>query len=263
VRFKVYGRGMSSTLRIAEVADRVGISTATVRYYERIGVLPPPDRAENGYRMYDLRTVERLEFVARAKQLGCTLEEISDLVTAWDGGECGPVQDRLRTLVADKLAAAQADVIGLVALTADLRRAAATLERHRPIGRCDERCGCVTDPSDGLDARPIGVELTASANDATPIACTLRADEIPGRLDDWNALVSGDAVTRSAIPGGVRLDFGDRIDVVELARRVAAEQACCRFFSFTIGIDRAGVTLEVTAPDDARDLIHAAFGAPE
>jgi DNA-binding transcriptional MerR regulator len=255
---------MTGSLRIAEVADRVGISTATVRYYERIGVLPAPERADNGYRVYDDRTVERLEFVVRAKQLGCTLEEITDLVTAWDGGECGPIQDRLRVLVADKLAAAQTEVVELVALTADLRRAAASLEQHRPTGRCDDRCGCITDTSDSAAGRPTGLAFTAKpmSDDDTPIACTLRTDEVRGRLDDWNALVSGDGVTRSKIPGGVRLVFGEPIDVAELARLAGAEQDCCRFFSFGIGIDRAGVTLEVTAPDDARDLVHAAFGAP-
>jgi MerR family copper efflux transcriptional regulator len=261
--FKVYGVGMSSSLRIAEVADRVGISTATVRYYERIGVLPAAERADNGYRMYDDRTVERLEFVARAKQLGCTLEEITDLVTAWDGGECGPIQDRLRTLVADKLAATHAEVVELVALTADLRRAAASLEHHRPIGRCDDRCGCIIDTSDDAAARPTGVAFTAKPiGDDTPIACTLRADELPARLHDWNTLVNGDGVTRSAIDGGIRLVFDDQIDVAELARLAAAEQDCCRFFSFRIGIARAGVTLDVTAPDDARDLVRAVFGAP-
>lgn len=252
-------RGMTSSLRIAEVADRVGISTATVRYYERIGVLPAPDRAGNGYRVYDERTVERLEFVARAKQLGCTLEEITDLVTAWDGGECGPIQDRLRSLVVDKLAAAQAEVVALVTLTADLRRAAAALERHRPTGRCDDRCGCITPGDD----HTMGVELTADpGSDDAPIACTLRVDQVSGRLGDWNALVGGETVTRSEIPGGVRLRFEDEVDVAELARLAMAEQDCCQFFAFRIGIDRAGVTLDVTAPDDARDLVHAAFGAP-
>jgi len=61
--------GMSTTLRIAEVADRAGITTATVRYYERIGVLPPAPRAGNGYRSYDEHTVERLAFINRAKHL--------------------------------------------------------------------------------------------------------------------------------------------------------------------------------------------------
>jgi hypothetical protein len=71
---------------------------------------------------------DRLEFIARAKQLGFTLDEITDLVTAWDGGGCGPIQDRLRRLVADMLAVAQTEIFELVTLTADLRDATAALE---------------------------------------------------------------------------------------------------------------------------------------
>jgi DNA-binding transcriptional MerR regulator len=261
VDFNVYGGVMTSSLRIAEVADRVGISTATVRYYERIGVLPQPERADNGYRLYDDRTVERLEFIARAKQLGCTLHEITDLVVAWEGGECGPIQDRLRGLVADKLAAAQAEVVELVTLTAELRRAGAALERHRPVGRCDDSCGCITDASTPAQTARVGLRAEPTDGDV-PIACTLESDRIAGRLDDWNRLVA-DAVTRVAIPGGVRLTFGEAIDIGEIALLAAAEQECCRFFTFRITIGETGVVLDVTAPDDALDVVHAAFGAPE
>ena len=69
--------------RIAEVADRTGFSTPTLRYYEEIGLLPPAERTPAGYRVYDDRAVARLRFVARAKQLGCSLEEIADLADAW------------------------------------------------------------------------------------------------------------------------------------------------------------------------------------
>ena len=57
-----------------------------------------------GYRLYDDRSIERLTFIARAKQLGCTLEEITDLGDAWDTNECAPIKHRLRALVAAKLA---------------------------------------------------------------------------------------------------------------------------------------------------------------
>ncbi|CAN5574281.1 MerR family transcriptional regulator [soil metagenome] len=254
---------MTNSLRIAEVADRVGISTATVRYYERIGVLPAPQRADNGYRVYDAHTVERLEFIARAKQLGCTLEEITDLVTARDGGECGPIQDRLRNLVADKLTAAQTEIVELVTLTAELRNAAATLEHHRPVGRCDDQCGCTT--GNGVEAATAPIAFTdREASGDTPIACTLSSDQVPGRLDDWNTLIGtgNDRVTRTAIPGGVRLEFHDSVDVAEIARLATAEQDCCRFFSFGITINQHGVALNVTAPDDALDVVHAAFGVP-
>ena len=85
--------------QIKDVAERSGFSAATLRYYEDIGLLASAARPASGYRVYDESTIERQAFIGRAKQLGCSLEEIADLNTAWDGGECGPVQDRLRSLV--------------------------------------------------------------------------------------------------------------------------------------------------------------------
>src|SRR4051812_10668123 len=82
VGLKLYVGPMSTTggrSRIPDVADRPGFSTPPPRYYESIGLLPPADRTESGYRVYDDRSVERLTFIARAKQLGCTLEEITEL----------------------------------------------------------------------------------------------------------------------------------------------------------------------------------------
>lgn len=261
---------MTASLRIAEVADRVGITTATVRYYENIGVLPEPERAGNGYRVYDQRTVEQLEFIARAKQLGCSLDEITDLVTAWNGGECGPVQDRLRTLVADKLTAAQTEIVELETLTQELQHAAASLEQHRPVGPCDDTCGCVTTTTVGPDASvapaaiPIAFtnrpNLSAGVGDV-PIACTLTPDQIPDRLNDWADLLHG--ATRLPIDGGVRVELDDDADIAQVARLAAAEQGCCRFFSFRLTIDERGTALEVTAAPDALDIVHTAFGAPQ
>jgi DNA-binding transcriptional MerR regulator len=130
--------------RIQEVSERSGFSTATLRYYEGIGLVPPPARTAAGYRVYDDTTLERLAFVARAKQLGCSLDEIAELNTAWEGGECGPVQERLSALVDDKILDARTKVADLLTLIADLEVAAATLRSHRPTGPCDDRCGCTT-----------------------------------------------------------------------------------------------------------------------
>src|SRR6476619_4269544 len=98
---------MMTRLKIKEVADASGFTPATLRYYEQIGLLPQASRTPAGYRTYDQRTLDRLAFIARAKQLGCSLDEITGLATAWDGGQCGPIQDGLRQLVAAKIAAAQ------------------------------------------------------------------------------------------------------------------------------------------------------------
>jgi DNA-binding transcriptional MerR regulator len=135
VGFKAYPEWVTTGHRIAEVARRSGFTPATLRYYEEIGLLPAPQRTGGGYRAYDDRALDRLAFITRAKQLGCTLEEIIDLSIAWEGGQCGPIQDRLRTVVAAKLTGAQTRIVELMTLTEELQVAASALELHRPTGR--------------------------------------------------------------------------------------------------------------------------------
>jgi MerR family transcriptional regulator, copper efflux regulator len=150
----VYDLAMDATgLHIKDVAHRSGFSAATLRYYETIGLLACPDRTPAGYRVYDNSVLERLAFINRAKQLGCTLEEIADLVIAWDGGQCGPVQERLQALVAAKIVASERQIAELQAFTAELRIAAKVLRTHRVDGPCDSTCGCATSGT-------VSVELT-------------------------------------------------------------------------------------------------------
>lgn len=256
---------MSSGLKIKDVADASGFSANTLRYYEQIGLLPEPARTPAGYRIYDQRTLDRLAFIARAKQLGCTLEEITGLATAWDGGRCGPIQDQLRQLVADKITAAQRQLTELMTFTSELQHAATALERHRPDGPCDTECGCFTPPEGGRDGEsPVqAVSLSSrpsSANDP-PIACTLSSDSTKGRIADWQRLLSH-VDRREPIPGGIRSVFADSVPSDDLVRLVAAEQDCCQFFSFAITVDSRGVALEVRAPHDAQLIVESMFGVP-
>lgn len=248
------------TMTIKQIADRSGFSTPTLRYYEEIGLLPPAARTPAGYRTYDERTVDRLAFIARAKQLGCTLDEIADLSTAWEGGRCGPIQDRLRTLVAAKRAAADDNIEQLVTLAAELQRAADQLERHRPEGPCDSECGCVSQTSDGasvgLGNRPASTPATLPA----PIACTLQPGELRTQLADWDAALSA-STARVATERGVRIELGDATDVERLAALVVSERRCCGFLEFAITVDDRGIGLEVSGAPDARDSITAIFGA--
>ncbi|SFR99966.1 Zn(II)-responsive transcriptional regulator/Cu(I)-responsive transcriptional regulator,TIGR02044 [Dyella sp. OK004] len=68
------------SLTIGAVAKRVGVAIDTIRYYEREGLLPEPERRASGYRSYDEGAVRQLRFIRRAKDLGFTLEEIRDLL---------------------------------------------------------------------------------------------------------------------------------------------------------------------------------------
>ena len=254
---------MTTGYRIKDVAERSGFTTATLRYYEEIGLLPESPRTTGGYRLYDDHTLDRLAFIARAKQLGCTLEEIADLALAWDGGQCGPVQDRLRTLVADKLAGAQRQVAELSTLVMELGRAAATLEQHRPEGPCDDQCGCVTDTASDQPVQRQTVSLGMKprpTSDSPAIACTLGPASMPARFDEWCALLAH-AERRDPIEGGLRTTFATTTPLEELIRLAAAEQDCCQFFDFTITVDTRGIALEVRAPTEALPVVHALFGA--
>lgn len=244
---------------IGEVARRSGFAPATLRYYDDIGLLRPDSRSGAGYRRYSDRDLERLRFVARAKQLGCTLDEIADLLTAWDGGECGPLQDRLRSLVDEKITDAQTRLVELAALLDDLQRAVDDLGHHRPDGPCDDTCGCITAPDATADPQFVHLGRRRDGGEA-PIACSLPADQMPDRLAAFHA-VGREVLAREPIDDGIRLALADP-DIGALAELLRAEQRCCPFWQFAITVDERGVGLEVRGPDDAMALVDTMFGAP-
>ncbi|EFI53235.1 MULTISPECIES: MerR family transcriptional regulator [Afipia] len=71
-------------LQRAELARRTGANLETVRYYEKVGLLPPPPRTAAGYRSYDRAHERRLSFVLRARELGFSLEEVRALLRLVD-----------------------------------------------------------------------------------------------------------------------------------------------------------------------------------
>jgi|SRR5690625_4663204 len=73
--------------RIGELAEKCSVNKETIRYYERLGLIPEPDRTENGYRMYSQQTVDRLNFIKRIQKLGFTLNEIDKLLGVVDRDE--------------------------------------------------------------------------------------------------------------------------------------------------------------------------------
>jgi MerR family redox-sensitive transcriptional activator SoxR len=85
-------------LRIGEVADRAGVNTSLIRYYERVGLLPPPERV-SGQRRYDASVLRRLAVIDVAQRAGLSLHEIGGLL------EIGtdPLSERLQDLAQRKL----------------------------------------------------------------------------------------------------------------------------------------------------------------
>jgi MerR family transcriptional regulator, redox-sensitive transcriptional activator SoxR len=127
-----------TSLTIGEVAARAGVNTSHIRYYERVGVLPKPERI-GGQRRYDQDVLNRLAIVEVAQRAGLTLGEIRDLTGPGNRG--GPAGDRIRELAERKLP----DVEALIA------RAQAMKSWLEIARSCDCRsvdvCSLFTDPA--------------------------------------------------------------------------------------------------------------------
>lgn len=68
------------TYKTGEVASRANVNKETVRYYEKRGLIPEPDRRRSGYRIFTRRHIDRIRFIKRAQELGFTLSEIQELL---------------------------------------------------------------------------------------------------------------------------------------------------------------------------------------
>ena len=88
-------------MKIGEVARQADVSIDTVRFYERRGVLPQPERLPSGYRVYEPATVERIKLARRLQALGLTLDEVIDALHSTDRGTatCASERWRLETVL--------------------------------------------------------------------------------------------------------------------------------------------------------------------
>ena len=73
-------------MRIGELARRSGLASTALRYYEKAGLLPPPQRTPSGYRAYDASVLQRLVFIRAAQAVGLSLPEIREVIAIRDGG---------------------------------------------------------------------------------------------------------------------------------------------------------------------------------
>src|SRR5258706_11477101 len=70
---------------IGALAGESGVNIETIRYYEKIGVMPKPARSAGGYRLYTAEHLKRLTFIRRGRELGFTLDELRGLLRLVDG----------------------------------------------------------------------------------------------------------------------------------------------------------------------------------
>jgi MerR family mercuric resistance operon transcriptional regulator len=107
------------TLTIGALAQASGVHLETIRYYQRLGLVPQPARPAGSVRRYDGRAVARLRFIRRAQQLGFSLDEVGQLLALDDGGrQCGAT----RRLAEARLAEVEAKLTALARMRRELKR---------------------------------------------------------------------------------------------------------------------------------------------
>lgn len=117
---------------IGEVSDRSGVPAKTLRYYEDIGLLRPPERSASGYRHYEPEVLDRLAFIKSSQAVGLSLGEIRSIITMREAGDapCAHVLELLLTRSAEIDRTIQA----LRALKAELQ---VLVERARGLNPAD------------------------------------------------------------------------------------------------------------------------------
>ncbi len=109
-----------SQLTVSKLAEEAGTSPDTVRYYERIGLLPETERSAAGYRLYGDDAVERLRFIKRAQRFGLRLEAIGELLDVRRRGLC-PC-GHTRKLLEERVAELDEEMASLARLRDDIAR---------------------------------------------------------------------------------------------------------------------------------------------
>lgn len=121
-------------MKIGQLAREAGVPIDTVRYYERNGLLPQPQRQASGYRAYHAEDVQRLRFVRRAKALGFTLVEIGELLTLSDRRDDDMAP--LREVATAKLHEIDQRMAELARIRAGLQTLLEACPGHGALGRC-------------------------------------------------------------------------------------------------------------------------------
>ena len=126
-------------MRIGQLAQLVGVETQTIRFYEQQGLLPPPDRQDNGYRVYTEKHGEGLAFIRRCRILGLSLAEIHELQSYQDAPHqpCTAVN----ALLDDHISHVRSQITALQALEKQLVSLRASCNDDREVEACGVLAG--------------------------------------------------------------------------------------------------------------------------
>lgn len=122
---------------IGELAHATGVTTKTLRFYERRGLLSEPPRTSGGYREYTTDAIDRVGFIKDAQAAGFTLAQIGEILDISDGGE--PPCDHVETLVQQRLDEVERRLAELRQVRRQLRDIAQRADSSSPQD-CDGYC---------------------------------------------------------------------------------------------------------------------------
>lgn len=105
--------------KIGELAKILNIKVDTIRYYEKIGLIPKPERQENEYRVYSEKYVDIIQFIVLCKNNGFTLKEVNEIMILLSPG--GDNSEQLKTVVSNKINTIDSKIKELVFLKKQLK----------------------------------------------------------------------------------------------------------------------------------------------
>ena len=126
--------------QIGGVAERLGVSTRTIKYYEELGLVSPENRSPGGFRLYNASDVERLERILRLKNMGFSLAAVREFLAVRDAAQ-EATRERVLAETTEHLRAREREVEARIAKTReDLKSAEALREElRRDISLCEAR----------------------------------------------------------------------------------------------------------------------------
>src|SRR6266566_2918064 len=188
-RVRVYGAGM----RAGEVARRAGVNVETLRYYERRGLLPEPDRTPSGHRHYDEDAVRFLRAIKEAQAIGFTLAEIEEYLRV---ARSGPASAALRTRAAAKIDEIDVRIAGLRRMRDELARIVGCA--CESLDHCT--CGAAYLARRGRESPVRLLPLHVTNGDSA--GNTLRQTSLGGAVLPWQ-----DVLHEGPVPAGTRREL--------------------------------------------------------
>ena len=136
------------SMTIGDLATETGVKPRTIRFYEKKGLLPPPQRSESGYRLYAEEDIKRLHLIRSARLLGISIRDVGGLLATAQHDSCGSFQGQVARLIVGKLDQVEANIKQMESLREDLRTAMGNLT--------DEAEGCETGVLECTGCRCLG-----------------------------------------------------------------------------------------------------------